>query len=127
MEELRRIHGGLVEMICDRRFVRRRTREVKGSQVVLRQRRVQLESRLDRSSCWLERLRFLAVASLGLGLLGLWPLTVALLLLVWALVALILFWQEGCRARLDRLQRRLDICHLELFHLQRDELYVPLR
>lgn len=120
------MHGGLVEEICDRRFVRRRTRQVKSSRAVLRQRRLRLETGLERSALWLQRFRFLGLASLGLGLVGLWPVTVGLLLVLWALVALLLFWRDRCRARLVRVQRRLDVCRLELFHLEHHELYVPL-
>ncbi|MCE7868885.1 hypothetical protein DYH09_00760 [bacterium CPR1] len=126
MEELRIVNGGLVESTSDLRFLAERTREVLASEAVLERRKARLQARLQRASRWLDQLRMAALLALAAGVAGLWPVALWVISGCSAAALGISLWRQSWEEALDRVQRRADLCRVELWHLKCREIYVPL-
>ncbi len=125
MDGLRRVKGGLVMPIHDRKYLAQRTDEVSQSRRVLEGRRTRLERQLERTDRWLERTRLFALVALTLAVLGLWLVTLWVVLLCWFAAGLMRAWRRRCAERLERVRRQADLCRVELSHLRCRELFAP--
>lgn len=127
MDGWRRVKGGLAMPIHDRKYLALRAGEVSQSRRVLEHRSCRLQRHLERADSWLERTRLLALLALSLAVVGLWLVTLWIVLFCWLAAGLVRAWKAHCAERLQRVRRQADLCRVELSYLRCQELFVPVR